>query len=172
MFRLYWEEHVKQWRLLYTCLICVAINVLLVCLYGDKVNFYSTSGMEKFNSWWMPLCTSITGTLFWYEIMQMMATRIGQVNLGDFVAENIFSIMMCHLMFTNIPNFIVYLRILNGSSLYGDFPVQQFVSNAWVRYSLTTCLAGFFCGVLGSLLVALLINRAKGRVAAWRVAGR
>jgi hypothetical protein len=35
---------------LYTCLICVAINVLLVCLYGDKVNFYSTSDMGKFNS--------------------------------------------------------------------------------------------------------------------------
>jgi len=91
----------------------------------------------------MPLCTSITGTLIWYKIMQMVATRIGQVNIVDFVAENTFSIMTRHLMFTNIPNFVVYLRILNGSSLYGDFPVQQFVSNAWVRYSLTTCLAGF-----------------------------
>jgi hypothetical protein len=119
----------------------------------------------------MPFCAYITGTLFWYKIVQMVATRIGQVNIVDFVAENTFSIMMCHLMFTNIPNFVVYLRILNGSSLYGDFPVQQFVSNAWVHYSLTTCLVGFVCGVLGSLLVALLINKAKGRVAAWRVAG-
>ena len=121
------------------------------------------SPLQRFS---LPATSNITGTLFWYKITQMVATRIGQVNIVDFVAENTFSIMMCHLMFTNIPNFVVYLRILNGSSLYGDFPVQQFVSNAWVRYNLTTCLAGFVCGVLGSLLVALLINKTKGRVAA------
>lgn len=69
MFRLYWERQVERWRLLYTCGVCCAINILLICVFGDKVNFYSTSGMSQFNSWWMPLCTSITGTLFWYKVM-------------------------------------------------------------------------------------------------------
>ena len=171
MLRLYWEKYVRQWRLLYTCGVCVAVNLLLVCLFGDKLNFFSTSGMGKFNSWWLPLCTSITGTLFWYKIMQMAAERIGQVSIVDFIAENTFTMMMCHLMFANIPNFAVYLQALNGSTSFSDFPVQQFVSTPWsTYYSPTTCLAGFFCGLFGSMLVALLINKAKQRVSAGRLA--
>jgi len=168
MFRLYWEKHVKRWRLLYTCSACCAVNVLLVCMYGDKVNFIATSNMESFNSWWMPLCTSITGTLFWYKVMQMVFSRIGQVDIVDFVAENTFTIMMSHLMFVNIPNFIVYFQIRGGSTAFGDFPVQKFVAGAWVRYSPATRLVGFFCGLLGSLLVAWLINRVQERIAGLR----
>ena len=168
MFHLYWEKCVKHWRLLYTCGACCAVNVLLVCTFGDKVNFIATSGMGNFNSWWMPLCTSVTGTLFWYKITQMISSRIGQVNIVDFVAENTFTIMMCHLMFVNIPNFIVYFRIQEGSTAFSDFPVQDFVAGAWVRYSSSSRLAGFCCGLLGSLLVAWLIHKASKRLAGLR----
>lgn len=168
MFRLYWEKQVEQWRLLHTCGICCAVNVLLVCACGDKVNFIATSGMGNFNSWWMPLCTSITGTLFWYKVMQMMSKRIGQVRIVDFVAENTFTIMMCHLIFVNIPNFVVYLQIRGGGTAFGDFPVQKFIAGAWVRYSPASRLAGFVCGLLGSLLVAWIINKAKEWIAGLR----
>lgn len=172
MFRLYWEKQVEQWRLLHTCGICCAVNVLLVCACGDKVNFIATSGMGNFNSWWMPLCTSITGTLFWYKVMQMMSKRIGQVRIVDFVAENTFTTMMCHLIFVNIPNFVVYLQIRGGGTAFGDFPVQKFIAGAWVRYSPASRLAGFVCGLLGSLLVAWIINKAKEWIAGWRLANR
>lgn len=168
MFRLYWEKHIEQWRLLYACGACCAVNVLLICVYGDNVNFIATSNMRNFNSWWMPLCTSITGTLFWYKVMQMMSSRIGQVKIVDFVAENTFTIMMSHLLFVNIPNFIVYFQILRGSTAFSDFPAKDFVAGAWVRYSPSTRLAGFFCGLLGSLLVAWVINRVKERIAGLR----
>jgi fucose 4-O-acetylase-like acetyltransferase len=161
MFRQYWEKHVAHWRLLYVCGICFAINTVLICIFHDKVLFLATSSMRSFHSWWLPLVTSITGTLFWYKVMQMAASRIGQVNIVDFVAENTFTIMMSHLIFTNIPNFVVYLQLQGGNAAYSDFPVQKFTSDAWVRYSPASCLAGFVCGVLGSLLVALLISKAK-----------
>lgn len=168
MFRLYWEKYVERWRLLYACGACCAVNVLLVCIFGDKVNFIATSNMGSFKSWWMPLCTSITGTLFWYKVMQVMSRRIGQVRIVDFVAENTFTIMMSHLMFVNIPNFIVYFQILGGSTEFSDFPAKDFVASAWVRYSPSTRLAGFFFGLLGSLLVAWAINRVKERIAELR----
>lgn len=168
MFSLYWEKRVKQWRLLYTCGICCAINVLFVFACGDNVKFVSTSMMGNFNSWWMPLCTSITGTLFWYKVMQMISGRIGQINIVDFIGENTFTIMMCHLIFANIPNFIVYLQIRGGVMAIEDFPVQQFVSSAWIFYGPSAGLPGFFCGLLGSLLVVWLVNSTKERIAGLR----
>lgn len=98
----------------------------------------------------------------------MMSSRIGQVKVVDFVAENTFTIMMSYLVFVNIPNFIVYFQILRGSTEFSDFPAQDFVAGAWVRYSPSTRLAGFFCGLPGSLLVAWVINRVKERIAGLR----
>ena len=95
-------------------------------------------------------------------------TPIGQVKIVDFVAENTFTIMMSHLLFVNIPNFIVYFQILRGSTAFSDFPAKDFVAGAWFRYSPSTRLAGFFCGLLGSLLVAWVINRVKERIAGLR----
>lgn len=161
MFYLYWESFVKNWRLLYTCSVCAAINVILICMMGDKINFYSTGAMGSFNSWWIPLITSITGTLFWYKIMQLLSSKIGRVSIIDFIAENTFTIMECHLMFVNIPNFFAYYQYLHGNKAYMDFPVQDFINSAWVRYSPSTRLIGWICGVLGSLLIAYLIGRVK-----------
>lgn len=98
----------------------------------------------------------------------MMSKRIGQVRIVDFVAENTFTIMMCHLIFVNIPNFVVYLQIRGGGTAFGDFPVQKFIAGAWVRYSPASRLAGFVCGLLGSLLVAWIINKAKEWIAGLR----
>lgn len=164
MFHMYWETAVKNWRLLYTCSICVGINVILTLFIGDKINFYATAGMGSFNSWWIPLITSVTGTLFWYKVMQMLSSKIGQVNIIDFIAENTFTIMESHLMFVNIPNFVAYYQYLHGNTAYSDFPVQKFLDGAWLRYSPNTRLTGWFSGVLGSLLVAYLIGLVKARV--------
>lgn len=55
-----------------------------------------------------------------------------------------------------------YRQILNGSQKYNDFPVNDFLTGAWVRYSPNTRLIGFFCGVVGSMLVAYLIKKTLG----------
>ena len=55
-----------------------------------------------------------------------------------------------------------YRQILNGSQKYNDFPVNDFLGGAWVRYSPNTRLIGFFCGIIGSLLVAYLIKEIIG----------
>lgn len=128
---------------------------------GDRIDFYSTGGMGHFNSWWMPLITSITGTLFWYKVMQLVASKIGQEPIIDFIAENTFTIMECHLVFLNIPNFYAYYQFLHGNPAYADFPMKIFIHGAWLRYSPNTRLLGWFCGLLGSLIVAYLLRRLK-----------
>lgn len=159
MFHYYWEKYIVNKRLLYICSACVGINVILLCIMGDRINFYSTAGMGHFNSWWIPLVTSVTGTLFWYKVMQLAASKIGQIPIIDFIAENTFTIMESHLVFLNIPNFYAYYQYLHGNVAYADFPVKVFVHGAWLRYSPTTRLLGWFCGLLGSLLVAYLLRQ-------------
>lgn len=165
MFRAYWEDHVKSWRTHYTCSICVAVNTVLICILGEKINFYSTSIMGSFNSCWMPLITSATGTLFWYKLVQFLSDKLGRIRIIDFIAENTFTIMESHILFINIPNFYVYFQCLLGNERYADFPLSQFISSTWVRYNSNTRLIGFFCGLIGSLLVAYLIGKAKSKLA-------
>ncbi len=161
MFRRYWEKYIQNVRTLYLCGICVLINVILLCEYGESVNFYSTSGMASFQSFWLPFVTSVTGTLFWYKLAQFVSTRVGSVGVIDFIADNTFCIMASHLLFINIPNFFVYFRKLGGSERYPDFDMELFRNSPWVRYSPNTRLAGFFCGLICSLLLAWLLEILK-----------
>ena len=161
IFKKYIEKKLLRCNKIVVCGICVAINVILICLYGEKINFYSTSGMNSFKTWHLPLITSITGILFYYEIMEFLSRKIGTSKIIDFISRNTFVIMQVHLLFINIPNFYVYLKILNGSTLYSDFDMNKFINGAWVRYSPNTRLIGFFLGVIGSLLVAYIIEKIK-----------
>ena len=117
--------------------------------------------MNSFNFWYLPLITSITGIVFYYELMEFLSRKIGQNKVIDFISRNTFVIMQVHLLFLNIPNFYVYLKIKNGSNLYSDFNMTEFINGAWVRYSSNTRLIGFFLGVIGSLLVAYIIESMK-----------
>lgn len=161
IFKKYIEKPLLRCNKMLVCVICIAINVILICLYGDKINFYSTSNMNSFNFWHLPLITSITGIVFYYEIMEFLSRKIGQNKVIDFISRNTFVIMQVHLLFLNIPNFYVYLKIKNGSNLYSDFNMTKFINGAWVRYSSNTRLIGFFLGVIGSLLVAYIIEGIK-----------
>ena len=94
--------------------------------------------------------------------MHFAAVRIGEVKSISFLADNTFTVMCTHLIFVNIPNLYIYRQILNGSQKYNDFPVNDFLTGAWVRYSPNTRLIGFFCGVVGSMLAAYLIKKTLG----------
>ena len=161
IFKKYIEKPLLRCNKMLVCGICIAINVILICLYGNKINFYSTSNMNSFNFWYLPLITSITGIVFYYEVMEFLSRKIGQNKVINFISRNTFVIMQVHLLFLNIPNFYVYLKIKNGSNLYSDFNMTQFINGAWVRYSSNTRLIGFFLGVIGSLLVAYIIEKIK-----------
>lgn len=55
-------------------------NVVPMLAVSVIVRFVSLQlCMVKFNSWWIPLITSATGILFWYEVMHFAAARIGEV---------------------------------------------------------------------------------------------
>lgn len=161
MFKKYIEQRLLRVNKVIVCSICIAINVLLTVIYGSEINFYATSAMASFHYWYLPVITSATGIIFYYEVMEFLARKIGQNPLVDFISRNTFVIMQIHLLFVNIPNFYVYFQILNGSIKYADFDINRFINGAWVRYSPNSRLVGFFCGLLGSLLVAWILEWLK-----------
>ena len=161
MFKRYWERYIQNIRTLYLCTFCMLVNVILLCFFGNRINFYSTCWMSEFRSCWLPLVTSISGTLFWYKLVQFISSKVGSIKIVDFIANNTFCIMASHLIFINIPNFYVYYQILRGSDAFPDFDVELFRCSPWVRYSPNTRLVGFFCGVIGSLALACAIQIIK-----------
>lgn len=161
MFNKYFEKVLQKQNKFIICSICVLINFILIRLYGDKINFYESYYMSSFSYWYLPLITSFTGIIFYYEIMEFLSKRIGQRKILDFIGRNTFTIMETHLFFINIPNLYVYSKILQGSKKYMGFDIYKFINSAWVRYSENTRLIGFFCGLIGSLFVVYLIEKIK-----------
>lgn len=157
------EEYFKKINSFFVCFICIIINVILICTNND-INFISTLHMGNFHSWYIPVVTSFTGILFWYEITSVLAEKIGKVHFIDFIANNTFSIMASHLFFVNIPNFYACNQKIKGNLEYADFPINNFISNAWVRYSSSSRLIGFFCGLIGSLLISYVTTFVKHRL--------
>ena len=94
--------------------------------------------------------------------MELLSRKIGQHPFIDFIARNTFVIMQTHLLFANIPQFYMYIMTLLGSDRYAAFDIQHFINSPWAKYpDQTTQLVGFFCGLLGSLLVAYLLEKIK-----------
>ena len=164
MFSKYWKPVVVKWRASAVCAACALVNVALICLFGDRISFVSTAAMGAFKSCWLPLLTSITGGLFWYEVMRFLAPLLGQCRVVSFMAKNTFAMMMAHLSFVNLPNLAVYAYIRGGGTGFGDFDIAAFKQSAWYRYSANVRLVGFFCGLAGALLAACALARLKARL--------
>lgn len=161
MFKLYAESLVKRFNRFAVCSLCVIINVLLILKFGNKISFVATSEMGSFYYWYLPLITSATGILFYYELMSFLSEKIGKTKITDVISRNTLIILETHLFFVNIPNIYCYLKHVADESLYADFPVERFLSGAWLRYSTNSRLAGFFFGLAGSLAVVFIWEKIK-----------
>ena len=141
---------------------CVSINLVISLVFGsNNMVFVSSAGMSSFKSDWLPFVTSITGILFWYSIMRALSNTVGRIGLINVIADNTFTIMAIHLLMADIPGFIAYAQVLKGKTIQG-FDVQAFIGSAWYRYYENANLYyAFFCGLFGSLFVAIFLLYVK-----------
>lgn len=161
MFRTYFETILQKQSKSLVCLSCIVINGILIILFGDAITFPATVGMKNFHYITLPLVTSITGILFYYEVMSFLAENIGERKAVSFISNNTFVIMQVHLLFVNIPNLYMYYAVTHGSAKFQDFPTDAVMYSTWERYGPRSNLIAFFCGVFGSLLVAYAIEQSK-----------
>ena len=165
MFRLYWEDGLKRLPMGRICLICVLINCALISFLGlDSITFPKTEGMVVFHSPFLPLVTSATGTLFWYEIARFLAGSLGETPAVSFVSRNTGTIMQTHLFGICLPVIIQRQLVLAGVSLPGVGDIDAITHDAWgFSASGMPDMVLFACGLGFSLLVCWLLERVKAR---------
>lgn len=126
LFHRYWECHVRNLNTLYTCMGCVGVNVLLICMVGDHINFYATAGMGSFHSSILPIITSFTGILFWYKVMQYLSEKLGGYTLSIILQRTllqlwnaILSLLICRISMRiiNIYMEMCYMQIFRSQNL-------------------------------------------------------
>lgn len=164
MFHKYIEKYLLKCNKIAVCSVCIAINVCLILFYGRDIEFWSSSYMAGFKTWYLPVVTSMTGIVFYYEVMEFLSRKIGTNPFVDFISRNTLVIMQSHLLFVNIPNFYAYYQALSGNAYFADFDIERFRHTAGFRYSSEARLVGFFCGLIGSLIVAWVLEQVKAKL--------
>lgn len=160
MFHKYWEEYICKINKLYLIVLTTLTNVLLICIVGKGgICFYATASMASFQNSFLPIITSMTGGLFWYEISAWISNRMENTKIVSFIADNTFTIMMVHLFFAKIPNFYFMFLAKNNIEQYSNFDVVEFQNDPWMIYNDTTCLVGFFTGLIFSLFTVCLVKK-------------
>ena len=168
IFKEHIEDRIKKANKYIICSICVIINVILIAIYGDKVNFYATSNMRGFSYWYLPIITSITGITFWYIIMDYVANKIKESNIITYIAQNTFFIMETHLLFANIINILFYIFNKMGIKYFLKFDTKSFIQSAWSgsawNMNSRFGIIGFLLGITLSIALVTLINKGKEKI--------
>lgn len=168
IFKEYIENKIKNANKYLICSICIVINVILIAIYGDKVNFYSTSDMRGFSYWYLPIITSITGITFWYIVMDYLASKIKSSKIVTLMAKNTFVIMETHLLFANILNIMFFVCKKIGIKYFEKFNTKAFINSAWngAAWGMNSRfgIIGFLLGISLSVLTVVVLNKIKERI--------
>lgn len=168
IFKEHIEDRIKKANKYIICSICVIINVILIAIYGDKVNFYATSNMRGFSYWYLPIITLITGITFWYIIMDYVANKIKESKIITYIAQNTFFIMETHLLFANIINILFYIFNKMGIKYFLKFDTKSFIQSAWSgsawNMNSRFGIIGFLLGITLSIALVTLINKSKEKI--------
>ena len=168
IFKEHIEDRIKKANKYIICSICVIINVILIAIYGDKVNFYATSNMRGFSYWYLPIITLITGITFWYIIMDYVANKIKESKIITYIAQNTFFIMETHLLFANIINILFYIFNKMGIKYFLKFDTKSFIQSAWSgsawNMNSRFGIIGFLLGITLSIALVTLINKGKEKI--------
>ena len=168
IFKEHIEDRIKKANKYIICSICIIINVILIAIYGDKVNFYATSNMRGFSYWYLPIITSITGITFWYIIMDYVANKIKESKIITYIAQNTFFIMETYLLFANIINILFYIFNKMGIKYFLKFDTKSFIQSAWSgsawNMNSRFGIIGFLLGITLSIALVTLINKGKEKI--------
>lgn len=153
------REKLEKWfdRLhpLLICISAIAINCLLMSVYGSGIYVPMYANMEGYalDAAFVPLIASISGISFWLKISKCLVPILGQSKIINFISDNTFFFMTHHLGVKHI--FLALLIGLNNAGImdFSGINLAQFRLYAWYTYP-----HSFLCSLLCLLFtVAMLI---------------
>lgn len=168
LYKIKLEKWMNKYSSLIYCVFSTVIMWLITQLIGDAgwgLNWLS------FNGNWlqinnilciMPLVTSILGICFWLSISKMLVPSLGNSRLVNFISSHTFEIMMNHILFMAIFNWILVL--VNKYFVLPGVDENSALTSSWYRYPLNDggmYFIYFTVGLLGSLWLSFLIDKAK-----------
>ncbi len=131
----------------------ISINAYLQFVTQNNINFYNLNSMSGFltDIYVLPLITSITGIAFWLVISKELVPIWGENKLVNYISNHTFTIMMFHMTFFALYNFLIS-RI---PMVAKDFDFDTFYATAWYRYEPVNQLRVFytFVGMLGPIIL-------------------
>lgn len=106
------------------------INVVLIKIFNNIV--YNMQNMQ-FSNIFVPFITSMTGILFWTRISEIFQDALGKSKIINYISSNTFSIMMHHMFWIFLFNFII--SIFSTKFNLTGFDMQKFRSTVYYCYT-------------------------------------
>nr|MBQ8253206.1 acyltransferase [Lachnospiraceae bacterium] len=141
------------------CLCAICINVLLQGLTQNQIYFNDINKMSGFltDIYVLPLVTSVTGIMFWLEITDKLTPILGENKLVNYISNHTYAIMMFHITWFNIYNFLISRVPVVAST----FDFAAFYRKATYRYEPIAQFRIFYTiiGLVGPLLMCLCLEK-------------
>ena len=132
-------------------ILTISINTMLQYITMNRIYFNNIHTMSGFltDIYVLPLITSITGISFWLSISKKLEPVLGENRLVNYISNHTYTIMMFHMSFFVIYNFVIS-RI---PFVAKDFNFDTFYISVWYHYKPIYQFRVFytFVGVFGPL---------------------
>lgn len=167
LYKKHFEEYLKKASKILVLICAIVIDNIAIIVCGDinfSVNRMGFNQIISYNNYMLiiPFITSIAGIAFWLTICDIVEPILGDNKWLNYVSSHTFIIMMNHVLFMVIFNWI-----LVGINFFYEIPnldVDSVFNSSWYRYEgfhnrLYLYYFGF--GLFGSLIICRIIDGIK-----------
>lgn len=164
-FKKYLEKWFDKINPLVLVSVCICINLVLLSIYGTKINFPSCASMVGFrtNNVFLPMITTLTGTAFWLKISKLAAPWLGDNKVVNFISDNTFFVMTHHLTAKALFNGLLIIGKKFGIEDFAGVNAVEFKNSAWYVFDSVQWVwtAGFFFTVVVTLTACFFYSNGK-----------
>lgn len=163
-FKKYWETYLDAANTTFVLTICVAINLVLLMIYGDDICFPNCAFMSGFHcaNIMLPLVTSLVGTTFYLKLSKALVPLLGNNKLVNFISNNTYFIMTNHLLAKLVANLI--LLFIMQDTLDHAY-LSDMISSVWFAYAeARPGLIAMLMATAIALMACVLYRACKSRV--------
>ena len=164
LYRIKWHEKENQLPTIPYLLLLMIINYCFGKVFGDlNYDMHEFSGFQS-QYMFLPLCTSMTGILFYTRIARILSKWLGENKIINDISNHTSSIMSHHLFAAFILNIIFYVMKLKWNFPY--FDIEKF-QKGWIYvceipgWDMVIQLGYVLLGIIVPLLFSKVFEKIK-----------
>lgn len=136
LFRDKLESQFDSLSTLSVCLTSIVCNLIMLAIYGNKIEFPLCGSMQGFQSAnpFLPLITSITAIAFWLKIAKGLVPLLGESKIVNYISNHTAFLMTHHLLVKHLFIGILLLLYKCGISMFAAIDIDTYKTDAWYMY--------------------------------------